>query len=285
MTAPYGLVTEYDDDWIGRFHALRSELKLYNINPTVTWAVNDQFALAAGFNAIYSEGEFTQAITPLVPDARAVIEGDGWSFGYNMGTIVRPSDTTTIGASFRSKTSLSLAGDATFSGLAPDSDVSLAVDMPYVLIFGVTQKLSDRFQVMASARRTGWSSIEELRFVFADGRPDNATEYGWDDTWAFSAGAEIKATDNLDIRFGTSYDETPIPSAERRTARVPDASRVWASGGATLRLNDNFLLDVGFSHLFVDEVDINHTYAPGLVLNGFYDSVVNIFSGQLRMEF
>ncbi len=285
VTVPYGLVTEYDDDWIGRFHALRSELKLYNINPTVTWAVNDQFALAAGFNAIYSEGEFTQAITPLVPDARAVIEGDGWSYGYNMGTIVRPSDTTTIGASFRSKTSLSLAGDATFSGLAPDSDVSLAVDMPYVLIFGVTQKLSDRFQVMASARRTGWSSIEELRFVFADGRPDNATEYGWDDTWAFSAGVEIKATDKLDIRFGTSHDETPIPSAERRTARVPDASRVWASGGATLRLNDSFLLDVGFSHLFVDEVDINYTYAPGLVLNGFYDSVVNIFSGQLRMEF
>lgn len=285
VTAPYGLVTEYDDDWIGRFHALKSELKLYNINPTVTWAVNDQFALAGGFNAIYSEGEFTQAITPLAPDARAVLGGDGWSFGYNMGTIVRPSDTTTIGASFRSKTSLSLAGEATFSGIAPDSDITLDVDMPYVLIFGVTQKLSDRFQVMASARRTGWSSIEELRFVFADGRPDSATEYGWEDTWAFSAGAEIKATDNLDIRFGTSYDETPIPSAERRTARVPDASRVWASGGATLRLNDSFLLDVGFSHLFVDEVDINHTYAPGMVLNGFYDSVVNIFSGQLRMEF
>jgi len=285
VTAPYGLVTEYDDDWIGRFHAIKSDLKMYNINPTVSYAVNEKFALAAGFSAVYSDGEFSQALTPYVPDARGIVGGTGWSFGYNMGTIVRPSENTTIGASYRSKTKIDLSGDGTFDGLAPDADVEATVEMPYTLVFGVTQKLSDRFQVMASARRTGWSSMEELRFVYGDGRPDTATEYSWGDTWAFSAGAEIKATDKLDIRFGTSYDETPIPSAEHRTARVPDASRVWASGGATLRLNDGLLLDVGFSHLFVEEADINHTYAPGMVLNGFYDSVVNIFSGGIRMEF
>ena len=285
VTAPYGLVTEYDDDWIGRFHAIKSDLKMYNINPTISYAVNEKFALAGGFNAVYSDGEFTQAITPYVPSARGIVGGTGWSFGYNMGTIVRPSENTTIGASFRSKTKVKLDGDATFDGLAPDAEVKAEVEMPYTLIFGVTQKLSDRFQIMASARRTGWSSLEELRFVYSDPRPDTVTEYNWKDTWAFSVGAEIKATDKLDIRFGTSYDETPIPSPERRTARVPDASRVWASGGATLRLNENFLLDVGYSHLFVEDADINHTYAPGMVLNGFYDSVVNIFSGQIRMEF
>lgn len=285
VTAPYGLVTEYDDDWLGRFHAIKSDLKLYNINPTVTFAVNEQFALAGGINAIYSDAEFTQALSPLAPDARGVIGGTGWSFGYNLGALVRPGERTTLGVSFRSKTTLDIEGEATFDGLAPDSDAGAEVEMPYLVIFGVTQQVNDRFKVMASARRTGWSSIEELRFQYADGRPDTVTEYDWVDTWAVSVGAEIKATEKLDIRFGTSYDETPIPSPEKRTARVPDASRFWASGGLTLRLNDNLLVDAGYSHLFVDEVDINHTYAPGLVLNGFYDSVVNIFSAQLRMEF
>ena len=102
-----------------------------------------------------------------------------------MGTLVRPSENTTIGASFRSKTKIDLTGDGTFDGLAPDADVEATVEMPYTLIFGVTQKLTDRFQVMASARRTGWSSLEELRFVYGDGRPDTATEYSWKDTWAF----------------------------------------------------------------------------------------------------
>ena len=285
VTAPYGLVTEYDDDWLGRFHAIKSDLKMYNINPTVSYAVNDQFALAAGFNAVYSDAEFTQAITPYVPAARAVIGGDSWSFGYNMGAILRPSEMTTLGVSFRSKTKIDIDGEATFDGLAPDSAANAEVEMPYTLIFGVTQKLNDRFQVMASARRSGWSSLEELRFVYADGRPDTVTEYDWEDTWAVSVGAEIKATEALDIRFGGSYDQTPIPSPETRTARVPDASRFWVSGGATLRLNENFLLDAGYSHLIVDEADINHTYAPGMVLNGFYDSVVDIFSAQLRIEF
>jgi len=258
---------------------------MYNINPTVTYAVNEQFAVAAGFNAIYSDGEFTQAISPLAPSARASVGGTGWSYGYNMGTIIRPSEMTTLGVSFRSKTTIDLEGDATFDGLAPDAGVNAEVEMPYLLIFGLTQKVNDRFQVMASARRTGWSSIEELRFVYDDPRPDTVTEYDWEDTWAVSFGAELAATENLDIRFGGSYDETPIPSPERRTARVPDASRFWVSGGATLRLNENLIVDAGYSHLIVDQVDINHTYAPGLVLNGFYDSVVNIFSAQLRMEF
>ena len=202
-----------------------------------------------------------------------------------MGTIIRPSEMTTLGVSFRSKFNIDLDGDATFDGLAPDAGVSAEVEMPYVMILGLTQKVNDRFQVMASARRTGWSSIEELRFVYDDPRPDTVTEYDWEDTWAVSVGAEMKATEKLDIRFGGSYDQTPIQTPETRTARVPDASRFWVSGGATLRLNENFILDAGYAHLIVDEVDINHTYAPGMVLNGFYDSVVDIFSAGLRIEF
>ena len=42
ITAPYGLVTEYDDGWVGRYYALRSELTTLNINPSVAYEINDQ---------------------------------------------------------------------------------------------------------------------------------------------------------------------------------------------------------------------------------------------------
>jgi long-chain fatty acid transport protein len=33
VNAPWGLVTEYGDGWIGRFQAIKSEIKTININP------------------------------------------------------------------------------------------------------------------------------------------------------------------------------------------------------------------------------------------------------------
>ncbi|HEY5789735.1 MAG TPA: outer membrane protein transport protein [Gammaproteobacteria bacterium] len=35
INAPFGLVTEYDDGWAGRYHAIRSDLLTLNLNPTL----------------------------------------------------------------------------------------------------------------------------------------------------------------------------------------------------------------------------------------------------------
>ncbi len=35
VNAPFGLMTEYDADWVGRFQGIKSELTTININPSV----------------------------------------------------------------------------------------------------------------------------------------------------------------------------------------------------------------------------------------------------------
>ena len=37
VNAPFGLTTEYDDGWIGRYQALKSEIKTINVNPAMSW--------------------------------------------------------------------------------------------------------------------------------------------------------------------------------------------------------------------------------------------------------
>ena len=44
INVPFGLVTEYDDDFIGRFQGLKSDVQTINVNPALSWKVNDQFA-------------------------------------------------------------------------------------------------------------------------------------------------------------------------------------------------------------------------------------------------
>ncbi|MBS3804464.1 MAG: outer membrane protein transport protein [Oleiphilaceae bacterium] len=50
INAPFGLKTEYDSDWIGRYHATESELVVLNINPAVAFAVNDRLSLGLGLS-------------------------------------------------------------------------------------------------------------------------------------------------------------------------------------------------------------------------------------------
>src|SRR5450830_1588994 len=37
INTPFGLKTEYDDDWVGRYQAIKSELKTININPSIAF--------------------------------------------------------------------------------------------------------------------------------------------------------------------------------------------------------------------------------------------------------
>jgi long-chain fatty acid transport protein len=48
--APFGLVTEYDDGWVGRYHALKSDLMTTNINPSIAWKINDAVSIGGGLN-------------------------------------------------------------------------------------------------------------------------------------------------------------------------------------------------------------------------------------------
>ena len=44
VNAPFGLKTEYDDGWLGRYQALKSEIKTINVNPALSWQVTPNFA-------------------------------------------------------------------------------------------------------------------------------------------------------------------------------------------------------------------------------------------------
>lgn len=62
VSTPFGLVTEWDDGWVGRFHALKSDVKTVNINPSVAVKVNEWVSLGAGFNAQWIDAELSNAV-------------------------------------------------------------------------------------------------------------------------------------------------------------------------------------------------------------------------------
>ena len=82
----------------------------------------------------------------------------------------------------------------------------------------------------------------------------------YENTWGFFGAVRLNLFDNLMFSVGGGYEQTPTTDAER-DLRLPDANRWIASGGIrwTPDAAPNAQFDVGYAHIWGQEVDINKT--------------------------
>lgn len=286
VNSPFGLKTEYDPDWIGRFQAIKSEVKTVNLNPSIAYRVSDQFSVGAGLNLQYFDTKLTNSAGTL---GLAAVEGDDYGWGYNLGALWQITPATRIGLSYRSEIDYELEGSVNFSARpALDGEVTAKTTMPDSASVSVFHKLSPTWDLLADVTWTGWSSFDELAIYRASGVPLSYTPENWDDILRYSLGVTWHTSERLSLRGGAAYDEAPVSDVDR-TPRIPDGARIWIAVGGQYRISKQGAIDFGYAHVFVDDVSINSP-APGTVpmsptLTGEYDSAVDILSAQYTHSF
>ena len=313
INSPFGLAIKYDDTWVGRYHAVVSDLKIINFNPSIAYRVNEQLSVGGGLNMMLADVLLSSAVdfaallgqTPGSDDGFAELTGDNLSnpgFGINMGLQYAMTDQTILGVAYRSEVDVSVEGEADFSvpasaallvagGRFVDTGLTAEITLPASLSVSVAHKM-DKITFLADMTWTGWSSFEELRVVYENTlQPDSVTTEDWSDTMRYSLGMDYQYSDQLVLRTGVALDETPVPSAERRTPRLPGNDRTWISFGASYQIDDDLSVDVGYSHLFFDDTDINNELESDTsnnvkaTLSGTYDASVDIISVQLNWNY
>ncbi len=328
VNAPFGLATEYDSDWKGRYQAIDSEIVTVNINPAIAHRFSERFSAAFGVNVQYLDARLTSAVDFAVaclgspaaatcaadnlgladvqtPGATGHLENtaDDWAWGYNLGFLVEPEAGTRIGLAYRSKTDYELEGRGDFT-LAPnvvsgtqlgaatlgavfaDSDITVDVTMPESLSLSVYHEMAPGWAVMGDITRTRWSRIPELRIDFANPlKSDGVEELNWEDTSRYSVGASYRYSDGVTLRAGLAYDETPVPDAKSRTARLPDNDRRWVAVGMSYRRGASLTFDFGYAYLFLSDAEIDRIGMLSDRLVGTYESEVDIVSAQARWLF
>ncbi|MEO8005602.1 MAG: outer membrane protein transport protein [Betaproteobacteria bacterium] len=307
VNAPFGLKTEYDDNWAGRFQGIKSDLTTYNINPSLSFKVNDMFSIGAGVNYQHLDVELTNAVV-LGPntEGRAKLEADDDAWGWNVGILFKPTASTKIGASYRSKLDYKLDGTTsvtttTGTAISAASGASNAdLTLPESFSLSLSQKLNDQWEFLADATFTKWSQIDQINVVNStNGTLRDVLHLDFDDTWRYSIGANYKLNDSWILKGGVAYDQSPVKGASSRTVRLPDNDRTWLSIGAAVKIRDSGKLDIGYSHLFIKDADINFTRsqqvpgqttplaAPGTAstVAGSYEGSVDIFSIQYTLSF
>lgn len=284
----YGLSTEYANDWFGRNHALDSRLETLKVNPSISYKVTDNLTLGAGVVIEKASARLSQGI-PVVPDPDryAMVKGDDWGYGYNLGLMYEFTPDTRLGLSYRSVIRHQLEGH--FYNPYGIKDIHANVDSPEYALLSGYHKINDKFAVSGTVKWTHWKRFQELNIK--DDQTNASISYTpekWQDTWYFGVGVDYFATDKLTLRAGWGYDNSVISSAEFRTARIPDSYRYLLSIGASYKVTDNLLIDVGYMHIFMDNANINNLYENGAFqdrLTAVYKSEVNLLGLQMQYNF
>ena len=145
VNAPFGLKTEYDNGWIGRFQALKSEITTINVNPALSWQPVEGLSLGVGVNYQYLDATFTNnanysgallaaaaanGITPGSPTFNAIaqatpglqsnveVKGDDSAWGWNLGVLFEFAPGQRIGAHYRSALKYEVGGNVSFANPA-----------------------------------------------------------------------------------------------------------------------------------------------------------------------
>ena len=316
VNAPFGMSTNYDATFVGRYHALKSDLTVLDIAPTIAYRINPQWSVGAAFVARKADAELTNAVdfgsailaNPLIPafmkagvtpggsDGVASLKGSKWGYGYRLGIVFQPSETLRLGLAHQSAMSMTLSGDATFTGVPAllagsikNVSATAELNLPSTTSLGINLDVSPTISVQSELARTNWSSFKELRVKFSGGVPsDSITEEQWRDTWFYSLGLTWKATEAWTLRTGLAYDQCAVKD-EFRTPRIPDGNRTWVSLGAGYAFSQKVSVDFAYTHIFVTDGPLELTAAGSNQsrgsLTGNYKNSIDILSAQAKFTF
>lgn len=317
VNVPFGLETDYQEGWVGRYYALHSKISTISVTPTVAWEVLNGFSVAGGLNVQHIDAKLTNAIdfgsigqasgipgsVPTRQDGRAKVSGDDIGYGFNLGVLYEPWAGSRIGAAYRSAIHHTLRGKSRFrldsagvgaalrgQGLFENSNVTADVTTPESVSFGLYHELTDEWAIMGEGQFTRWSQFKDLTLEFDNPRqPTNTTEHDWKDTWFFAAGATWRPDETWTLRGGAAFDQSPIPN-KTRTPRIPTDDRYLLSIGGTYSPLPNLAIDLSYMHVFSKDgtIDLSASEQDSPFMGSFSsDSKMdaNVLSFQVRWTF
>lgn len=278
VTAPFGLGSDYGDNWFGRFDSTKTELAVIDIQPTIAYKVNDAISIGAGVNIAHSSADLRNRVQLGAGQANegfSKLTGDDWGFGYSVGVQLKPIPTTTIGINYKSEVHHNLDGKiqvTTANGTlvaGQSSGGSAKLVTPDHLTFGVAQQVNNRLTVQAQATWFGWNNFGAITAFRDSGAVASSVQQNYQTTWAYAVGAEYMASDKWMLRGGVQFDATPTTD-EFRTSRTPDGDRTWLSLGATYAITPKINLDMAGTYIFVEDgtINVNRGGVPGLLNAG-----------------
>ena len=292
MTVPYGMGTDYEREWVGADKGNKSMILTVDINPNVAWKMNDYVSFGAGLSLQYARATLGKSVQSGM--VNAIVKGDSWAWGWNVGVMIQPVETVRVGLSYRSHISHNAEGDTSFAltsqaknkmDYLPETmkqalalingktaDMDVRIKTPDTITLSATWEATPELRISGTARWSKWSNFRVLNIenTFNTGmgamvdaalnaNGSTQVENNWEDTWFVSLGADYKLNNQWTVRGGVAFDKDPIADQTKRMAVIPDTNRLWLALGASYKHCDNVTFDFGATYIKgIGDSDLYH---------------------------
>lgn len=250
--SPFGYHYKWSDTWEGKYISQESELSINSVQPTVSYAVSENFGVGAGF--IYSFGNMN--LRNAVPAGNTygirILEGKGKANGFNIGAIIRFNEELTGGLTFRSSQTFKVDDGtygysgipASLAGSFPTSGTyTTELKMPSVISGALQYKFTDELITTVEFNYSNWSKLETVDYVASDSLASFSRDLNLSNSLSGRVGVQYSFTEEFDVRGGFAYEVSPFNS-DHVNAIIPDANKLSFALGCSYKVSDSFGFDL-----------------------------------------
>jgi long-chain fatty acid transport protein len=296
---PFGLGTEWPNDWEGRYITTEGDLMTFDFNPNIAWKVTDRLSLSGGLDYLHGDGTLKRKVNLSLlglPDGEQKFDGDGDGWGFNVGASFDVTEKISLGLSYRSQIDLDLDGDLKFNlpsetpPIFNNTGGKVELELPAKISFGVSFQINDKLLIEASGRWEDWSVYDEIVYEFdeapvAGGESTLVEVRDWDDTWGGMIGVRYSLNPTFLVSAGYLHEENPIPD-ETFEPLIPDSDKDMFSIGFQKIIGK---YNIAFTYIYAlyDDRDKDNLIGAefGSTANGEYSQDAHFLSGSLKVNF
>jgi long-chain fatty acid transport protein len=297
VTVPYGLANQWSSSAsafsqappygsLTYFAPHYSQLITVNLNPTVAVKLTDKISLGAGLDVMWSDLEFKQFLSPLLPNVQAHAEGDGVGLGGNLGITWHVTDRQQLALTYRSTMTVDYSGTTKFDNLPgmPGTSFGSQIKFPNIIAAGYGLDLTDKLRVETDFEWLQFSQFRNLPVNVGNnllGVPSQNIPEKWRNTFTAGIGGDWKFADHWVLRAGYEFLESPVPDTTF-SPTIPDANQNVITLGLGWK-GRHSSLEAAYGLDFYNDRNISNDQNPAL--NGKYTFNVHLISLAYRYSF
>ena len=285
VTAPFGVSINWDREGLFKYNgAYDANLQTFAFTPALGLKIDDNMSIGVGLDIYRSRLQLNQKFPWALalggipaPDGNMNFEGEGWGLGAYLGLNFDVGERHHFALVGRLPVEVDYEGEFEITnipipGIAlPSSPFESQIEHPGSIGLGYAFDVCERLTVGFDFEWIQNSTHDDLPLMIGANQPllggKNAVPLGWEDSVSFGVGAEFKATENLTLRCGYDYSDSPMNSGFYNPSVPADDRHIFSVGlGYSWGQNS---IDVAYSLLEMDSSSIRNNVVPAF--NGTYN--------------